>query len=227
MNELSKKVIVALDTIDIDKITYLLKELRDYVEIFKIGLQSFIFFGPDIIKKVKVADYKVFLDLKLHDIPNTVQKAVESALKHDIDMLTIHIVGGDEMIKNAVEMKKKVNSEIKLLGVTVLTSHNENSLEKLKYSLSLEDLVLHFANIGKTNGLDGVVCSPKEIKILREKFGKDFLLVTPGIRIDKSLDDQKRTLTPKEAFEAGADYIVVGRPILDADNPKIFFENLR
>jgi len=227
MNELTKKVIVALDTIDNDKIRYLLSELRDSVEIFKIGLQSFIFFGPDIIKMVKDCGYKVFLDLKLHDIPNTVQKAVESALKHNIDMLTIHIVGGNEMIKKAVEIKKMINNEVKMLGVTVLTSHNDNSLKMLRYSLSLEDLVLHFAELGKIYGLDGVVCSPKEIKILRERFGEDFLLVTPGIRIDKSLDDQKRTLTPKEAFEAGADYIVVGRPILEAINPKNFFENLR
>ncbi len=227
MKDLSKKVIVALDTIDIEKISYLLNELRDIVEIFKIGFQSFIFFGPDIIKKVKDVGYKVFLDLKLHDIPNTVQKAVESALKHNIDMLTIHIVGGDEMIKKAVEIKKMSNNEVKMLGITVLTSHNESTLKNLKYSLSLDALVLHFAELGKTCGLDGVVCSPKEIKVLRDKFGKDFLLVTPGIRIEKGLDDQKRILTPKEAFEAGADYIVVGRPILEASNPKTFFENLR
>lgn len=226
MNEYSKRVILALDTVNLTKINFLFKELKDTIEIVKIGFQSFIYFGPEIIRKANDSGFKVFLDLKLHDIPNTVEKAVESCIKHNVYMITLHISGGKEMLEKAVFIKNKYLSEIKLLGVTILTSFDENTFEELNYKFSIEEMVKYYAKIGKYAGLDGIICSPREIKILKQEIGSEMLIITPGIRIIDGKDDQKRTMTPREAFEAGADYIVVGRPILESDNPKNFFTKI-
>lgn len=221
----TKKIIVAIDTIDKKKINYLLSSLKNYTEIFKIGLQAFTYFGPQIIKLVQKNGYKVFLDLKLHDIPNTVAKAIESAIKLDVHMLTIHTLGGEDMLKEVMKVKNQFGKPI-ILGVTILTSMDDNSLNKLNFNLNLTNMVKHLAIMGKSHGIDGVVCSPKEITLIRKCCGNNFLIVTPGIRFDKGKDDQKRTLTPKEAFELGSDYIVVGRPILQAESPEDFFKKI-
>lgn len=226
MKNYTNKIIVALDTTDIEKINFIFKELTGIVEIVKIGFQSFIFFGPEIIKKAINSGFKVFLDLKLHDIPNTIEKAVESCIKHNVDMVTLHISGGKEMLQKAVSIKNQYKSNIKLLGVTVLTSFDNINFQELNYKYSLEDMVRYFARLGYDCGLDGIICSPKEIKTLRDEIGHNMLIITPGIRIITGNDDQKRTMTPKEAFSSGADYIVIGRPILQSENPKEFFKKL-
>ncbi len=136
MNEYSKRVILALDTVNLTKINFLFKELKDTIEIVKIGFQSFIYFGPEIIRKANDSGFKVFLDLKLHDIPNTVEKAVESCIKHNVYMITLHISGGKAMLEKAVSIKNKYLSGIKLLGVTILTSFDENTFEELNYKLN-------------------------------------------------------------------------------------------
>lgn len=226
MQKTYKKVILALDTIIEEKIDHLLDSLTDYIEIIKIGFQPFIYFGHDIIKKVQDKGYKVFLDMKLHDIPNTVENAIIAASRLDIYMLTVHIVGGSEMLQRASKISKQLKGP-KILGVTILTSMDDNILKELGYNKKIDDIVPYFAKYGQSNGIDGVISSPKEIESIRNACGNDFLIVTPGIRLATSLDDQKRTLTPVEAFKRGADYIVVGRPILEAKDPRDFFDYLR
>lgn len=226
MQKKFNKIILALDTIDEARIDYLLEDLRDFIDIVKIGFQTFIYFGHDIVKRVQDKGYNVFLDIKLHDIPNTVEKAVESAAKLNVHMLTVHIWGGEEMLKRASTISKQLNGP-KILGVTVLTSMDDNSLKKLNFNQSIESIVPYLANFGKNAGIDGVISSPHEIEKIRHICGDDFLIVTPGIRFSKGSDDQKRTMTPQEAIEKGANYIVVGRPILELAKPSSFFDRLR
>lgn len=226
MQKKFNKIILALDTIDGTKIDYLLEDLRDYIEIIKIGYQTFIYFGHDIVKKVQDKGYKVFLDMKLHDIPNTVEKAVEAATKLNVHMLTVHIWGGEDMLKKASSISKQLNGP-KILGVTILTSMDNNSLKKLNINHSVDNIVPFLANFGKNAGIDGVISSPQEIEQIRSICGDDFLIVTPGIRFSTGADDQKRTMTPEEAIKKGANYIVVGRPILELAKPSSFFDKLR
>lgn len=219
------KIIVALDTTDEKKIDELLNSLQNYISIVKIGFQTFIYFGHDIVKKVQDKGYQVFLDMKLHDIPNTVEKAVESAAMLKVSMLTVHISGGKEMLKRAADISKSLNGP-KILGVTVLTSLDDNTLKELNFNKNISQLVPQFALYGKKAGIDGVISSPQEIEMIRNQCGSDFLIVTPGIRFTAGNDDQKRTMTPQEALKKGADYLVVGRPILEAKDPKSFFDML-
>ncbi len=221
----TKKVIVALDTVDINKIDYLLANLKGIVSIFKIGMQSYTKFGLDIIKRVQDKGYDVFLDLKFFDIPNTVEKAVESAIENNIFMLTLHIMGGSEMLKRAVHIKKNYKHPY-LLGVTVLTSMDNSNLKEICVSKDISDFVPYLANLGKSCGIDGVISSPLEIEIIRKICGENFLIVTPGIRKEISADDQKRTLTPSEAISKGANFIVVGRPVLEATDPVSYLERI-
>lgn len=224
-NKKFHKVILALDTIDKNKIDATLTSLRDYIDIVKIGFQSFIYFGHDIVKRVQDEGYKVFLDMKLHDIPNTVEKGVESAAKLGVHMLTVHSVGGKEMLKKAVLVARTLNGP-KILAVTVLTSMDDNTLKQLYYSKNINELVTCYAMYAKEAGIDGVISSPLEIETIRRQCKDDFLIVTPGIRFSEKQDDQKRTMTPQEAINKGADYIVVGRPILELSEPKTFFDKL-
>jgi len=226
MQKSFSKIILALDTTDKSKIHHLLDELQDYIDIVKVGFQSFIHFGHDIVRMVQDKGYKVFLDMKLHDIPNTVEKAVEAASKLNVYMLTVHTLGGQEMLKKAVSISKQINGPL-ILGVTVLTSMDDNSLKEIKISEKTDSLVPYLARYGKHAGIDGVISSPHEIEKIRQACGNDFLIVTPGIRFKSGIDDQKRTMTPKDALNKGANFIVVGRPILEAENPISFFENLR
>lgn len=220
-----KKVILALDTTDKNKIDTILKSLRDYIDIVKVGFQSFIYFGHDILKRVQDEGYKVFLDMKLHDIPNTVEKGVESAAKLGIHMLTVHAVGGREMLKKAALVAKTLNGP-KILAVTVLTSMDDNTLKQLYYSKNISEIAPYYAMYAKESGIDGVISSPLEIETIRMQCNNNFLIVTPGIRFTDKQDDQKRTMTPQEAINKGADYIVIGRPILELSDPKTFFDKL-
>ena len=214
---LSKKVIVALDSNNLNKTLNLVNKLKDDAYAFKIGYQFFFNFGILGYKKIYSICPRIFLDLKLHDIPNTVRKGLEALTKMKPLFTTIHISGGDEMMKASKIGKKN----IKLLGVSILTSL-DNKQTKIYYNeKNLSKLVKNFAKAAKKNGLDGVVCSPKELKYIRKEVGKNFIIVTPGIRIDNKIksDDQKRFETPKNAISLGANFLVIGRPITASKNP--------
>lgn len=224
-NQYYKKIIVALDTYDLNKIDFLLKKLTGYVKVFKVGSQVFTMYGKDIVKKVQDAGYDVFLDLKFFDIPNTVEKAVESAIQLKVKMLTVHTLGGKEMMKRAADLSKNHGYPY-ILGVTILTSMDDATIKDLKFSQNISELVPFLASYAKEAGVHGVISSPLEIEAIRNICGKDFLIITPGIRPIKTSDDQKRVLTPKEALGKGADYIVIGRPILEAPDPAQILENM-
>ena len=214
---ISKKIIVALDSNNINQTIKLVKKLKSDVYAFKIGYQFFLNFGLNGYKKIYSICPKIFLDLKLHDIPNTINKSLDALTKIKPLLTTIHISGGDEMMKSAHKMKKT----IKVLGVSILTSLDSRQTKKYYNQNKISYLVKKFAKAAKKNGLDGVVCSPREIEFIRNEVGKKFIIVTPGIRIDKKLnkDDQKRIETPKKAIEMGANYLVIGRPITESKNP--------
>jgi len=212
------KIIVALDVATKEKALDLVEQLRDQISFFKIGLQLYTAEGPGIVRDVLAKGAKVFLDLKLHDIPNTVARAVESAAHLGVHMLTIHLTGGPEMIRAAVSARP---GNLLLLGVTVLTSKDEETLRQLGISEKIDNQVLRLARLGVENGIDGVVASAREIKTLRSEFGKKIKLVAPGIRPSWSeAGDQKRVMTPREAIDSGADYLVIGRPIIAEPNPR-------
>ena len=213
----SRKVIIALDSNDLNKTIKLVKILRKDVFAFKIGYQFFYNFGLEGYKKVYKACPKIFLDLKLHDIPNTVEKGLEALVKMNPIFTTIHIPGGDNMMLATKSTKKNT----KILGVSILTSLDSIQTKKYYNQKNISTLVRKFAKAAKKNKLDGVVCSPKEIKLIRKEVGENFIIVTPGIRIDNEIksDDQKRVQSPKRAIELGANYLVIGRPITKSSNP--------
>ena len=217
---MNKKIIVALDLDNINKTLKLVKDLREEVYAFKIGYEFFYYFGISGYKKIYNICPRIFLDLKLHDISNTVQKGLEAILKLKPIFTTIHISGGDEMQKiSSLKNNKKTN----ILGVTVLTSLDEKQTLKYYKEKNVNILVKKFASYAKKNNLSGLVCSPLEINIVRKEVGGKMILVVPGIRPNKKFtpkkDDQKRTLTPKEAIDLGADFLVIGRPIIESKNP--------
>jgi len=217
MTKAADKIIVALDVPTKKEALKLVEKLRDQVSFFKIGLQLYTEEGPGIVRTVSATGSKVWLDLKLHDIPNTVAKAVESASRLGVQMLTIHLSGGSEMVRAATAARIK---NMLLLGVTVLTSATEETLREIGIQGKIDDQVLRLAKLGVEAGIDGVVASPHEIKSLRREFGNKIRIVVPGIRPNWSEPgDQRRTMTPCEALEAGADYLVIGRPIVAHPNP--------
>lgn len=220
------RVIVALDFNKKEDALRVVDELDGLVDFFKVGLELFISEGPEIIKILKKRNKRVFLDLKLHDIPNTVSKAVRASLNYDVEMLTIHSTGGFEMMKRAKEIleeqKIKENLKTKIIAVSVLTSLDSDTLKEIfGFPIDVRALVLNLASLSKKAGLDGVVASAREVREIKNYCGKEFIVVTPGIRIENSAsNDQKRTATVKEAFSLGADYVVIGRAITLSSNPK-------
>jgi len=213
----AEKIIVALDLATKREALALVDQLRDQISFFKIGLQLYTAEGPEIVRAVRATGANVFLDLKLYDIPNTVGRAVESASNLSVQILTIHLSGGVEMIQAATARKGKMS----ILGVTVLTSANEQMLRETGIFDSLDKQVLRLAKLGVENRIDGIVASPHEIKALRGELGGEVMIVVPGIRPSWSeAGDQKRVMTPREAIEAGADYVVIGRPITAHPNPR-------
>ena len=213
----SRKIIVALDSNNLNKTIKLVKLLKKDVYAFKIGYQFFFNFGLEGYKKVYSICPKVFLDLKLHDIPNTVEKGLEALIKMKPLFTTIHISGGDDMMIASTANKKNTM----ILGVSVLTSLDSDQTKKYYSHKNVSTLVKKFAQQAQKNKLDGVVCSPQEIKHIRKIVGKDFIIVTPGIRITNKLesDDQKRVETPKKALKLGANCLVIGRPITKSKDP--------
>jgi len=212
------KIIVALDVASAKQALELVERLREQISFFKIGLQLYTAEGPEIARAVLETGAKVWLDLKLHDIPNTVGRAVESAGSLGVQMLTIHLSGGAEMICAATAARTGAMS---ILGVSVLTSATEQTLREIGISDKVEDQVLRLAKLGVENGIDGIVASPQEIKTLRAAFGDQIKIVVQGIRPSwAEPGDQKRFATPRAALEAGADFIGIGRPITMHADPR-------
>ena len=211
-------VLCAIDTNELGRAEALIAATAGAVGGVKLGLEFFVAHGPDGIRKAAAGQRNVFLDLKLHDIPNTVAGAVKSALALDPLLLTIHCSGGAAMMRAAVEARGPART--KIVGVTVLTSLDDNDLAAIGQSAPAAAQVERLALLAQENGLDGVVCSPQEVAMLRQACSRDFLLVVPGIRpAGAAAQDQKRVQTPRDAIAAGADYLVIGRPITEAPDP--------
>jgi len=224
---MKEKVIIALDFDDLNEAKDLVDQLPEAI-FFKVGLQAFLKFGPQIISYLHENQKKIFLDLKFKDIPNTVFGAVNSSIAYSPRFLTIHLSGGGEMIRRAIEAAS-YDSGITILGVTVLTSLSDEDMLQIGSNLSAAEVVFKLIELGLNNGLKAFVCSPQEVKIIREKFGEDPILVTPGIRPQwAAKGDQKRVFTPKMAIKSGSDFLVIGRPITRHLKPSAaFFEIIR
>jgi orotidine-5'-phosphate decarboxylase len=225
-------IIAALDVPTAEQALKLASELASAVGAFKIGSELFTVAGPDIVKQIRATGASVFLDLKFHDIPNTVAKAVTAAVQLDVQMLTVHTSGGFEMLRAAEQAAEEVAWKIGripplVLGVTVLTSLNTAALREIGLDVNVEYQVRRLATVATRAGLRGLVCSPQEVAKLRQAIPPAMQLVTPGIRMGaEKADDQKRTLTPREAMDAGANWLVIGRPIYAAENPRAAAENI-
>ena len=224
----AEKIILALDYSELKDVETVLKQLSGQAVYYKIGLELFISHGWKVVEMIKKTGARVFLDLKLHDIPNTVAKSVATACSHEIDILNVHALGGLEMMQRAGEafQKSAKNPQMKLIAVTILTSHDQKVLDQeLKISQAIPDQVVHLAKLTEKAGLSGVVASPLEVKLIRQAVKKDFCIVTPGIRpASAEFNDQKRVYTPAQAIQKGADYLVIGRPITQALNPSAAFQ---
>ncbi|EOS60015.1 orotidine 5'-phosphate decarboxylase [Firmicutes bacterium M10-2] len=224
------KTIVALDFSNKEEVIKFLEQFDKPIYV-KIGMELTYACGLDIVKTIKEMGHQIFLDLKLHDIPNTVKGGMKNLAKLGVDMTNVHCSGGITMMKAAVEGLKegaKDGQRPLCIGVTQLTSTSQKAMnDELGISGSVIDCVIHYAKNAKEAGLDGVVCSVHEAKAIHEACGEDFLTVTPGIRLaSDSVDDQKRVATPQLAKEEGCDYIVVGRSITKAENPKMVFDQI-
>ena len=213
-----QSVLVALDVPTRERALELARQLGSHVGGLKIGLELFCACGPQIVEEI--GPKRVFLDLKFHDIPNTVAAASRVAARLGVHIFNVHCLGGLDMMRAAADAARETDSDVKVIGVTILTSHDSDSLRKIGLSETPREAVPRLAALAQEAGLDGVVCSAREILPVRAACGDDFLLVTPGIRpANSERGDQKRVLTPAEALKAGANYLVVGRPITAAADP--------
>jgi orotidine-5'-phosphate decarboxylase len=225
-------IIVALDVPTPEEAMKLVEQVAPVAGGFKIGSELFTSAGPDIVKRIRGMGAPVFLDLKFHDIPNTVSKAVAAAVKLDVQMLTVHTSGGMEMLKAAEQIAQESawrlgHAPPLVLGVTVLTSLDTNALSEIGLDPNVSRQVRRLANMANKAGLRGLVCSPREVAELRQMLPASSQLVTPGIRAETDpADDQKRTLTPREAISLGANWLVIGRPIYAAENPRTAAEKI-
>ena len=219
---MAKDVIIALDFSGRRETLEFLDRFEDVKPFVKIGMELFYAEGPDIVREIKARGHKIFLDLKLHDIPNTVKKAMSVLAALDVDMCNVHAAGTGNMMKAALEgLTRPDGTRPLLVAVTQLTSTDEETMQKeLLIAAPLDETVMTYAENARNAGLDGVVCSPLEAEKVKARCGKSFLTVTPGVRFAESgKDDQKRVTTPERARELGSDYIVVGRPITQAEDP--------
>jgi len=213
------RLIVALDVSTAAAAREVVAKIGDSVRIYKIGMQLFTAEGPAIVRELVSADKRVFLDLKYHDIPNTVSGAVKEAAKLGVSMLTVHAAGGEKMLQAAVD-SARTNPDLIVLAVTVLTSLGDSDLNQIGMQGKTEESVLRLAEMALRSGCHGVVASAREAAPLRSKLGRDFVIVTPGVRLSESAaGDQVRVATPAAAIAAGSDYVVVGRPITEASDP--------
>ena len=219
-------IIAALDVPTAEQAVKLAEQVSPAVGGFKIGMELFTAGGPEVVRRIRGTGVSVFLDLKFHDIPNTVANAVAAAVRLDVQMLTVHASGGVEMLQAAEKAAEETAWEIGkspplVLAVTILTSLDSNALSVIGLDPNVGRQVRRLANMANTAGLRGLVCSPLEVAELRQTFPRSMQLVTPGIRLTSNpADDQKRTLNPREALSAGANWLVIGRPIFAAENPR-------
>ena len=221
MDNPSSQIIVPLDVPDLEQAIALVKQLPE-VSFWKVGLELFVATGADVIKFLQDQGKRIFLDLKFHDIPNTVKGATRSALQYQVDLLTIHATAGREALTAAKQVMIESGQEFpKLIAITLLTSINSRQLAfDLKIPLELPEYTLNNALLAQECGLDGAVCSPQEVAKLKQVCGDNFLLVCPGVRPQwAQTGDQQRIMTPKQALAQGADFLVIGRPITEAENP--------
>ena len=225
-------IIVALDVPAVEAALKLAEQLAPVCGGFKVGSELFTNGGPEIVRRIRAMGSPVFLDLKFHDIPNTVAKAVAAAVHLDVQMLTVHASGGSEMLKAAEQIAQESawrlgHAPPLVLAVTILTSLDSNSLSEIGLDPNVSRQVRRLANMANKAGLRGVVCSPREVAELRQMLPPSTQLVTPGIRTEPApADDQKRTLTPREALSLGANWLVIGRPISAAENPRAAAEKI-
>jgi len=230
----SRRVIFALDVHTLEEARRFVRLLKDRAGMFKVGLELFTAFGKDAVGAVKEEGGNVFLDLKLHDIPNTVSRAAEEAVKLGVKMFNLHATGGVEMMRETTERCRMLAEKLgqpspTILAVTLLTSLDEGNLKEVGLVGPVRERVVRLAELARRAGVDGVVASPQEIIPIRQSCGPQFIIVTPGIRpafAEASRDDQKRVMTAKEAIVAGADYIVIGRPIRLAPDPAAAMDKL-
>lgn len=219
---MGKDVIIACDFASADDTFKFLDKFTEEKPFVKIGMELFYAEGPSIVREIKRRGHKIFLDLKLHDIPNTVKKSMAVLSKLDVDMTNLHAAGTIDMMKAALEgLTREDGTRPILIAVTQLTSTSEERMQKeLLINASINDTIVKYAQNAKAAGLDGVVCSPLEADMVKQACSKDFITVTPGVRFaDGEVGDQVRVTTPEKAREIGSDYIVVGRPITQADDP--------
>lgn len=218
---MKKEVIIALDFPTLEKTLNFLDKFQDEKLFVKVGMELYLQNGPIVIEEIKKRGHKIFLDLKLHDIPNTVYGAAKGLAKFDVDLLTVHAAGGSEMLKAAKKAIQEMGAKTKILAITQLTSTSEEAMRKEQnIQTTVEESVLNYAKLAKDSGVDGVVSSVLETKKIREQSGEDFLIVNPGIRLESDAKgDQKRVATPQTAKDEGASYIVVGRSITSFDEP--------
>jgi orotidine-5'-phosphate decarboxylase len=215
-----QRLIVALDVSTATAARKIVAAVGDSALAYKVGMQLYTAEGPSIVRELVASGHRVFLDLKYHDIPNTVAAAVREAAHLGVNMLTVHASGGGKMLRAAVEAAQSAKPDLLVLGVTVLTSFDDAELGKIGLRGGVLDQVLRLAALALSNGCKGVVASALEAAALRQEFGRDFVIVTPGVRLAGSgPHDQARVVTPAEAINAGASHIVVGRPITEASDP--------
>jgi orotidine-5'-phosphate decarboxylase len=225
------EIIVALDYSKFSEIKSIVENLGNAINFYKVGLEAFISIGKEALEYLKVKNKKIFLDLKLHDIPNTVKKAALAASYYNVEILSLHIQGGVEMISDTqahISSSLRIDNRPLLIGITALTSLDDKYINDFKINFNcIENYALHLANIGKHAGLNGVVCSVGEVKAVKKLCGNDFKVVCPGIRLDKTnVNDQKRVYTPLYAKQNGADYIVIGRAITENREPLKIVESI-
>ncbi len=223
---MSNPIIAALDVPTLETALRLADQLAPVVGAFKLGKELFVSAGPEVVRRIRGLGASVFLDLKFHDIPNTVAAAVRAAVRLDVQMLTVHVSGGSVMLRAAERAAQETAASLGrtpplVLGVTILTSLDSNELAEIGMNANVGHQVERLASLAAKAGLRGLVCSALEIAALRQIIPEEMQLVTPGIRpAGSETDDQKRTLSPKEAIDAGADWLVIGRPICAAENPR-------
>lgn len=227
------QIMVALDFPTVDQALDLVKKLEDFNPFLKIGMQLFYLAGPSLIYELKERGFSIFLDLKLHDIPNTVKGTAQSLTTLGVDMFTIHCAGGQKMMEAALEGIAKGlvtghHQSPKVVGITQLTSTSQQIMnQEMGIPGTIEDCILDYAKLAYKSALHGVVCSALEVRMIKDMVGEDFITVTPGIRLQESkIDDQVRVTTPTEAARLGTDYMVIGRAITQADDPVIAYESI-
>ena len=213
-----KQIIVALDFDSVEEVNSVVRLLNPDIYRLKVGKQLYASEGPKILENLNKKGFDIFLDLKLHDIPNTVYKALKNLLDHKVWMTNIHLLGGEEMIQAAREAKEDTKSKAFLIGVSVLTSLSKKNIRNMGFSIEISELVKILSVIASKNNIDGVVCSANEVPEIKENLGEDFITVTPGIRIQQENDDQSRVATLKEATKNGSEYIVLGRELTASKN---------